>query len=280
MSNYIRNIDYLLHIQDRDFNQLISANPLVQKQAEQWAIDKVRSVLVQRWDCDEEFKDTHVWSPLSTYTADDLVYLDASAFVAGAYAASSLVLYTDGKIYIRTATTAGYTTQAPGNTTYWTELGTRYDLFNVIVKQEWYDSLTYYSIGNQVFYKGYYYTAIQSGKGVLPNDKVNGASYWGTKTSAAITTGILPTNTTHFAEGDNRSSQIFNIVIDLAIYKIQYRLAQQKITIARANANTEALNQLNDFMHGNATLENFPVKQAVQGLRTMITSNEKNINTY
>ena len=115
---------------------------------------------------------------------------------------------------------------------------------------------------------------------MLPNDKVNGASYWGTKTSAAITTGILPTNATHFAEGDNRSSQIFNIVIDLAIYKIQYRLAQQKITIARANANTEALNQLNDFMHGNATLENFPVKQAVQGLRTMITSNEKNINTY
>lgn len=277
---YIRDVDYLLKATSRNFQQFISDNPLIKNQAELLAIDMVRSKLIQRWDCDAEFKPTYVWSILATYAADDVVYLDGDDWTdEDPYPVNTVILF-GGNIYLKNSNIVDYVDQEPEDTAYWILLGKQYDMFNVIIKEEWFDSTTTYLYGEKVYFKGSYYTAKSSVKGITPDNKSFGANYWGTKTAATIPTGTLPTNTTYFLVGDNRSSIIFNMVIDIAIYKIELRLSPQVAQKHREKSYDEALDQLSDFMHGNAVLENFPVKQEIQGLRTMMVSNPKNPNTY
>lgn len=279
--SYIRPIDYILHIQDREQQQILSANEQVRKQAELWAISEVRSILAQRWDCNAEFKDTYIWSPTKQYQADDLVYLDADAWSGSVnYIANNLVLYTDKNIYLKNSTTAGFTHQIPTDTTYWTKLGAQYDMFNVIVNAEWYDYNTIYSTGDKVFYKNSYYTAKSQNKNIAPDDKANGSYFWGNPTASTIPTGTLPTDATKWAVGDNRSQIVYNLVIDIAIYRTLMRLAFPQVAKRREKAYEDAMIKLNELRHGNDILEDFPTIQPTQGLRTMMSSNTKNTNIY
>lgn len=279
--SYIRPIDYILHIQDREQQQILSANEQVRKQAELWAIAEVRSILAQRWDCNAEFKDTYIWSPTKQYQADDLVYLDADTWSNTVnYIANNLVLYTDKNIYLKNSTTTGFSHQNPTDATYWTKLGAQYDMFNVIVNADWYDYNTIYSTGDKVFYKNSYYTAQSQNKNIAPDDKANGTYFWGTPTASTIPTGTLPTDSTKWAVGDNRSQIVYNLVIDIAIYRTLMRLAFPQVAKRREKAYEDAMIKLNELRHGNDILEDFPTIQPTQGLRTMMSSNTKNTNIY
>jgi hypothetical protein len=77
---YLTNTDYLLHVQDTNWQQLISNNALVQKQSERYAQAKITSYLNAKYDCVEEFKDTTTFDIAKAYKADSLVVYNAEYY--------------------------------------------------------------------------------------------------------------------------------------------------------------------------------------------------------
>lgn len=130
-----------------------------------------------------------------------------------------------------------------------------------------------YALGDIVYWKGYTYActfATQCIQGsdliqyisyqdipffnIFPDDTINNnaSQFWGSKTAYIIPSGTLPTNTTYWTLGDNRTPEIVECVKDLTIWKL----------MALVNFHNQswqdryegALRQLQMYANGTATL--------------------------
>lgn len=290
---YLRYYDYLKAIQDVNIQQIINQDDSIRLTAESEAQAEVISYLVQKYDIQKEFTDTTIWNPATTYYGNNLVELNYADYVpATAYVIGNLVTYL-GNCYICTTNTTGVF--VPAN---WTLLGKKFDLFYITLpyKEFYYKSL--YNVGDQVWWKNKTYTALKSsqtlthdtalqyaennsipGVNVFPDDPKDGVTYWGVGVNYSVTAGTLPTDTTKWTKGDNRSVQIVQKVVDICLFHLHSRIAPRNIPALRENRYKMAIDWLQMAGQGQITAD-IPLLQPKTDGRIRWGSQVKRINDY
>lgn len=262
---YLRYRDYIRQIQDVNLSQIISSDDSIRLDAEVAAESEVKGYLTPKYDIDKEFEDTTVWSPSIIYKAYALVELNYPDYVTTTTYAINNLVTNSGKCYI--CIHAGAT--GTFNPSHWTLLGNKYDLFNAIEPKPEFNYKGYYKTGDQVLWKNKIYTALldspildhntalQYGRvtslpypNVFPDDPIDGAKYWGNGTSYSINAGTLPTNTTYWAKGDNRSSRLVQVCVDICLYHLHSRIAPRNIPQLRIDRYAAATAYLDMILTG------------------------------
>lgn len=294
MSYLILN-DYYAQIQIQNLAQIIGGDNSKLTVAAQKAQEQCLSYLVQKYDTASEFSDTNVWSFTKAYNAHDRVYLDAPAYnQAATYLLNTLTLQ-GGNVYI--CSTAIPIAEV-FNITHWTLLGPQYTIFYVAYPQPVFKIASLYNVSDKVFWENKVYTcAIQSQVpdhdtsiqyatiqnqpfvNVFPDNTLNGSIYWGAGVAFSVVAGTLPTNTTFWTQGDNRSQQLVEILIDLTLYKIHGRISPRNIPEIRVKNHDDAIQWLKDVRKGDVTA-NLPIIQPSQGMRIRYGGNIKICNSY
>ena len=214
---FLRSFDYYVTIQPQSLTRLFGAATaaglnaaLVQQDAEEDAEEEISRELRPRFNLAVAFAPTLPFAYGATYSANQLVELNAAAFSASTvYIANQQVSFTDGNVYICIlTTTAGI---LPTNATYWKLLGQQnalyfipfpYPLFNLE------DGI--YSVGSPVFWNGKIYTALRATGSITANDALQygliqnvpppnvfpddanyGSNVWGVGTPYSVTV-LLP----------------------------------------------------------------------------------------
>lgn len=193
---YLLYNDYAVTIQDFPFKQWIAQNDLLRLQAEPRAQAKIKEYLVQKYDLTKEFANTTIYSDATTYNANALVQLNYAAWVLGAYTVGQFVSYTNGNVYRCILNTTA--NQVPTDATYWILVGAQLGLTYLQNPYDVFDLKSIYQIADRVYWKGKIYrciiptvlpgheVALQDGTyanvppyNIFPDDRINGATYWG-----------------------------------------------------------------------------------------------------
>lgn len=290
---YLRLFDYYRAIQDAQLQQVITSNDSIRSMAEIEAQAEAVSYLTQKYDTDKEFTDTLVWNNSATYYAGNLVELNYSDYDSThTYSTGNLVVYS-GSAYICTGATTSEFSPAS-----WTLLGLKYDLLYVTYPQTEFNYKTYYNKGDKVFWKNKVYTcaiattlmsqqdALQYRiitnipiPNVFPDDPVNGLQYWGVGVAYSVTPGTLPTDTTKWTKGDNRSAQLVHKVIDVCLYNLHSRIAPKNIPQLRMDRYAAAIAWLDMAKAGEITAD-IPLKQPKTDGRIRYGGDVRRINSY
>lgn len=291
---YLRAKDYDRIIQDVNLQQIISADDAVRLAAEEAAQEECSSYLRSKYDVDAEFTDTIDFDINATYTMAQRVQIPAyPAYVAtNSYTNNDCI--SDGV----TAYLCINPTTGTFNASDWAELGKVGDMYYAKYPQPLFDYRKgKYAVGNQVSYKGKTYTAklpsaaITHGDAlaamyysnlpatnVFPDDPISGAKFWGTGTVYAFT-GETPANTDYWIKGDNRSKQLTQTLIDIALFHLHSRIAPKNIPELRKLRYDAAVQWLKDCNTGDVSpaLPLLPVQTAN---RIRWGSTTKTQNTY
>lgn len=290
---YLRLYDYAKSIQDVQLNQIIASNDSLRLLSELDAQDEATSYLKQKYDTEAEFRDTTVFDQTATYKANDLVEINYSEYASTtSYVSGNKVIY-QSKGYICTASTTG--TFDP---TKWTLLGNKYDLYYVTVPKSPFNYKTIYKAGDEVFYKDKVYTAalptplpdhqtaMQYGRtnyvpalNVAPDDPVDGATYWGLGTAYTVAGSTLPTDTTKWTKGDNRSRQLVRKLVDICLYYLHDRISPRNIPQLRKDHYAAAIAWLDMAKDGELAVD-IPIRQPRQGWRMRWSSEIRRVNDY
>lgn len=286
--------DFKKQIQSDNLQQIIGNDAEVLKTAELQAIEEAYGYLVQKYDTTQEFTDTAIWNLQAVYQATDRVYLDATAYSNTAtYSLNALTAHS-GKIY---KCIEAITVGEAFNPEKWQLIGDQYDLYFAKYPKPLFDYLQTYKTGDQVFWKGKNYTAkrdspiIDRGSiqyrvqanvpppSIFPDDPMEGQIYWGTGTPYSVPAGTLPTDTTYWTAGDNRTQSVLMIVIDIALFHLHSRIAPRNVPDLRKDRYLNAIDMLKAFAGGSMTSK-LPVLQPKSGARIRFGGNMKNINSY
>lgn len=290
---YLRSRDYDKQIQQDNLSQIISNDPGIRLLAEAAAEEECISYLVQKYDTDKEFNGVLLWSPTYAYDAGQLVELNYPAYSATSEYLPNDLISINGYCYICNNQTTG--TFAPGD---WIIIGILYDLFFAAYPYPLFDLSKIYNIGDNVFWKGNYYTCkiqtfplghddlIQFGQyqnvpnlNIFPDDIKNGLQYWGSPTSYVVTAGTLPNTPLYWTNGDNRSQQLVMMAVDVTLYHVHSRIPPRNIPQLRQDRYTAAIDWLCKANTGTVTAK-IPKIQPRQGRVIRYGGNIKNINTY
>ncbi len=179
----------------------------------------------------------------------------------------------------------------------WQLLGKQYKYFYVSVPQEPFNIYFNYSTGEKTFYKDRVYTCIipsvtPTHQGDLqakntydiplinyfPDTPNSGVRQWGAGVSYTVT-GIWPTDTTKFTEGDNRNAELVEMAIYLTIYKLSPRISPHNIPDIWVKNFDDSERMLRDYAKGDATLD-IPLLQPRQGSSIRMGSEVKRVNNY
>lgn len=199
--------DYYSTIQDGNLQQLLSDEDNYRRIKQAAALAEIKSYLDQRFDTSDEFRETVEFSYTESYTAKQLVYLDAEAYSGSAtYVANDLVLQ-NGKVYYSIAG------NSPGafNGAQWTEIGDQYELFYVSIPYEEFNHEGAYTVDDVTFYKDKVYTCLRDtlpisqstklqygeyssvpGKNEYPDDE--NQTQWGEGVDYSVS-GVMPNHT-------------------------------------------------------------------------------------
>ena len=293
---YLRLYDYIANIQTPQLNQLLQGidDKRILKEAASQA--QITSYLIQKFDCAMEFQNTTVFNLATTYQANQLVEYNYPAWSSAVnYSVDTFVSYTDGNCYICINTT---TNQPPTDTGYWTKIGKQNDLYFVAYPKPLFQETKQYFVGDQVYWNGSVYTCIiptqtqshisqlQSGtyaniplENVFPDNRQNGAAYWGVGVPYSVT-GVRPdTDTTIWTFGDNRNAQIVECMIWITIYKLSPLISPRNIPPLWENKYKEYLTWLQMCAEGDVTLT-APEIQPAQGARIRWGGAIKQSNGY
>ena len=292
---YLRLRDYIKSIQTENLNQIITSDSSIRISAELAAQAEVISYLTQKYEVDEEFRNTEVFSMTKIYKANDLVYLDATAYsAASTYALKSLTLQA-GKVYV---CIVAIVAPEAFNASKWTLLGAQYDLFFITLPKPEFDITKVYKTGDQVYWKNKTYTnliassvldhnaSLQFGTysdiplgNVFPDDPIGGVKSWGAGTSYTVAVETLPTDTAKWTAGDNRSQQVLMYMIDIALYHLHSRIAPRNIPELRIDRYDSSIAWLKMAGRGEITAD-IPKRQPKQGARIRFGGSVKNVNSY
>ena len=165
---YLRLKDYYRQIQDAQLQQIITADDELRTETEQAAYTELVGYLSARYNVASEFRDTLQFDYTETYTAKQLVYLDATAYSAtSTYALNDLTLHNSKVYFCKTAITVG----EAFNAAKWTEIGSQYKLFYIPLPYNEFNYQRFYSVGDMVFWKDKIYKCIsQTPTGSHQND--------------------------------------------------------------------------------------------------------------
>lgn len=239
--------DYFKLIQETNLNQVTQGKESNRLAAEGIAKTEITSYLTQKYDLSEELRETVVFDMTTAYKAGSLVELNFPDFSdTSTYALKALVTYS-GKCYV---CTTAITIAAAWDASKWTLLGAKFDLFYVNSPNPRFDIDEDITVGTVRFWKDKNYTALlasSSGqpsiqyrkkdnvpyKNVVPDDKVNGLKYWGAGVAYSVAAETLPTDTSKWTKGDNRSQKMIQVYVDIAIYHLHATIAQQNVPTLR-----------------------------------------------
>lgn len=278
---YTRSHDYTLYCDAQTLAQIVNIDLSLKRLCEYAAEDQIRSYLCQRYDFKKpygEFTDTNTYSNTTTYKGNDRIYLDGDAWVSGTYSANSIVSYTDSKVYLKNSTTTLYTNQAPTSATFWTLLGTRYDLFFITLPADPWDYTKQYQIGDQVWYKDSVYASSILSKNTAPDSQF-GINYWGAGTPYSVMAGTLPSDTTKWTNGDNRNNYLLQIYISIVVFNMFMKCAPKNIPLPRVEAYKQNIEWLKSAASGDVTAE-LPLITPEQGSMLRWGSIPSNNNIY
>lgn len=258
---YLFRHDYKSLIQVDALSQVIGSDYSILSKAELAGQSEVISYLVQKYDVDKEFTDTTLYTYGTTRNAKDRVYLDATTYSAtSTYTLNSLTLYS-GNVYINIS---AITTGEAWNAAHWTLLGAQYDMFYAKTPNPDWEYETSYVVGGVIFYNNKNYTALVDNSGLTPSAN---PSYWGTGTSYTVAGAVLPTDTSKWVEGDNRSAQIVQYLIDVVLYHIHSRIAPRNIPDIRVKRYDDAIAWFKNASKGDWITAAMPKIQPRSGKR-------------
>jgi hypothetical protein len=290
---YLRYQDYVKTIQDVNLQQIIANDDTQRTLTELAAQETAIEHLTAKYDTDKEFTDTTIYNRTTIYFADDLVELNYPVYVpATSYVIGNLVTNA-GKCYNCTTNTTG-----AFNSAHWNLLGNLYDLFYVTMPKPEFNYKKYYNIDDQVFWKNKTYTckiqtqliyheaALQFPSiesipipNVFPDDPVNGVQYWGVGVNYSVAAATLPTDTTKWTKGDNRSQSMVRRLVQICLYYLHDRLAQRNIPELRKEGYAEAMAWLDMAKEGQITVD-IPLLQPKIDGRIRYGGEVKRINIY
>lgn len=312
---YLISPDYLPTIQDANLQQIISATPSILTAAENAGQSEAVSFLKQKYLTDSEFTDTASWVLSSVYSAQDRVYLNATAYSSSStYAIGAYALQANNVYRCITAITVA----EAFNAAKWELIGAKYDLYYAKFPHPQFDfNNGVYKKGDLVYWNGKNYTNIiptilptHEGKvqahliqnipsgNVFPDDPENGAKYWGAGVAYSVPANTAIDNATYWTQGDNRDEQMVQKVIDIALYHLHSRISPRNIPALReyrymgnekdrvikddgsiAYPVYSALGWLQACARGEVT-PNLPLIQPKQGMRIRYGGNVRNINSW
>lgn len=298
---YLTPGDYKKSIQADNLNQVIGNDPFVLEDAESTAVEEVKSYLVQKYETGQEFTDTTAWSKADTYKGLERVYLTAPAYsTLSTYSAGDYVTYQPNQaqpIVNVYRSLAGNVPHAfvPGE---WELIAQQYTIYSPVLPAPVFDNNAIYKPGDVVFWRDKVYTCVLATNtmtqeaalqyyryenvppiNVFPDDKVNGALYWGAGVAYTIAPGVEITDVAKWVKGDNRCKQIVLCVVSLTLYFAHARIAPRNIPDLRIDDKDRTYKTLKMFAEG-ATTPTLPMKQPRQGARIRYGGNVKNNNTY
>jgi hypothetical protein len=299
---YLTPRDYKKTIQADNLQQVIGNDPIILTDAEETAIEKATTLLVQKYIVGREFQATSAWDKTQVYQAFNRVYLDADTYdVSATYIAGAYIKFlpTGEKNYKVYKSIAG---NAPGafSPAAWTFLNYQYSIYNAAPPVAEFNYKSVYAVGNMVYWNGrvytclipstlvtqdvalqyYIYAAIPYGN-IFPNDPINGLQHWGAGVVYNVPANTDITNTTYWASGDNRSKLIVWAIVALTLYYCHARIAPMNIPELRVEDYKEAIRMMKkDFAEGEATAINLQPIQPRSGGRVRYGGNVKNNNTY
>lgn len=253
---YLYYRDYERLIQAENLTQVVNSDDDLRVEMQETALEEVKSYIVQRFDMTNELRDLAVYSLTDTYVGKSRVYLNADTYVgANSYVANDLTLFS-GNVYICINATTGTFTPAD-----WALLGPRWAIFVATTPYPVFDYETSYTAGDQVWYLGSNYTAIQNAEGIKPTD----TDYWQNDGTYSFS-GELPTDTNFFTAGDDRNKQIRMYMVDICLYHLLTRIAPRNTPQNRIDRYFAAISWLKMVARGEVTA-NLPLIQPEQGGR-------------
>jgi hypothetical protein len=294
--SYLLQNDFKKIIQTENLLQLVGSDLTILSFAQNYAEALATSYLRQKYDTAKEFTDTNTWNVATVYTAETLIYLDASAYSAVAtYALNTLTLQA-GSVYLcTTAITVG----EAFTPAHWALLGLQYAMFFVTLPFPEFNLYQIYVKGDQIFWKDKTYTCVQATilpthqnvldagtysavvvGNIFPDDINFGLQNWGVGAAYIVASGTLPTNTTKWTSGDNRSSELVTHCINIALYLIHSRISSNNIPEHRTKARDESILWLKDAAEGKYITADIPVLQPKDGARIRFGGNVKATNFY
>jgi hypothetical protein len=292
---YLRSKDFDLIVMADNLAQVISSDTSVRLFAERAAKEEIEFYLSSKFDLTKEFTDTATYNNSTTYKAKNRVYLDATAYSAtSTYTVGTLVLQAGSVYRCLTAVTVAEAFTANK----WTLIGAQHDLYYVTLPHDEFNYLGVYKVGDHVWWKDKVYTCLTSSityahdeiiqynsyadvpiRNIFPDDALYGETYWGIGTTYSVAAGTLPTDTTKWTTGDNRSQLVLENMLHIALYKALPRIAPRNIPTHRKEMFTGAIEWLKEAKKGEGT-PNIPLIQPAEGNRIRYGGNTKNINHY
>ena len=264
--------DQLLQITQNNTSRLIQAINTAQEQ--------VNSMISQRYDTAATFLPVLPYSPTTSYLPGARIILDfpsfltTSSYTAGACAVSNGVAYQS----------KGGIVPGPFNPTQWTVIGNQYDMFTAAYPYPQFQSDSFYDVGDQVYWTGNIYTALQQsfcedGFGDIQFDKYSEVpprntrpdaknqskiGQWSAGTPYALPTNVSPQNASYWVPGDSRNQRLVMVTVDLAIYYLHKSIAPTNIPELRKTSYKEAVKWLDQVNQGQIQA-NLPELQPIQG---------------
>jgi len=207
MARFLLDSDYESIIQEVDLLQIIESDYNNLYAAEEKAIARMRTKLVQRYMVDIELGSMTTYNAATHYRTKDRVL------------AALNVIYSV-KLFDRWENTKSYI------------------VGNIVTDDN-----------------GYVYTCATANT----NEKLdNNATYW------TPMVNIINTNTTYWAQTDNRYPLFVELAMDMALYNVHARINPRNIPDLRIERNREALDQLERWASGTDTAEVLNINTADQ----------------
>ena len=299
--SYLTLQDYLPIIQEAHLLELLT-NDIKRQNAENFALNLVRSHLSARFDLDAEFTPTLPYDNTVTYGAGARVTYDYDEWVSGnTYDTDSFVAL-DGVAYQCAVANNDSTFDADK----WNVIGQTSDIFYIPYPYPKFQlSITsqvnstfpgYYKVGDKVWYNDHIYTCLrptqvisqdsatqyQSYKSIPPAnvfpDAEDGALYWFDEGEYTVEAGTLP-NSGVWVKGDNRDAMILAAVISITLYRACYSAAPNAVPEARAMDYKETMCRIEAIRIGDMTTD-IDAKQPEQSSGVWWTSRPKTRNSY
>lgn len=169
--------------------------------------------------------------------------------------------------------------------------------YNAVMPAPLFNELSYYVIGQQVFWKGKVYTciiatvisnrgSIQPGTysnipplNIYPDDTYNGAINWGGGITYTIPAATALANTAFWAPGDTRNQQLVTYLLDISLYHLHSRITPRNVPEIRQIRYESAIKWLKMAGKGDVTAGMIKFQPA-QGKTIRFGGNIKNNNIY
>lgn len=269
---YLRDQDYT-KIRPEVLAQLVAGLPdgSTRQDIEAEAIDEMKSKLVQRYNCDEEFAPILEFNDSDTYGGLNLVEYTEPVFSATVvYLTAERVSY-QKNIYSSKAGSAAHAFDV----TEWNLVCKDLSLFSVIIPYPLYISTTKYFKNDLVWrLDNHIWKALQDNTGVIPGTNTQ---VWQDMGSYDVT-GVLPTDSSIWKPGDTRAKLLRMYLIDMVLYHLHANLNPRDIPELRYVRYREAKNWLKEIASGDANAIDLPELDPLSGNSITWGSQEKTSN--